>query len=365
MSRPIAIFAAVLILLIPALTADAQPAAARRLATIASLRQFPGYFHLQNVLLRGEFAEANTRVMFRSDDQEMRVTLADGVSASDGPVEIRAQMIDVGRMDPSDPRATPFAQGRDAERWPRPGEELVLNVTGVTAAPPATTPTIRAIALEPWKFAGQRVTIVGQFRGRNLLGDLPAAPAKSRYDFVLRSADAAIWVTNLRPRARNVELRVDARMDTGRWVQVTGTVAHERGLVMLDGTTFAEAREPEATAAEAEEPAAPVLPPRPLDVVFSSPTPDETDVPATSSVRIQFSRELNPGTIAGQIRVGILGGPVLEFSQSYDAANRAIEIRFAQPLAPLSTVRVELLDGLRAFDGGTFQPWSLTFSVAN
>ena len=37
--------------------------------------------------------------------------------------------------------------------------------------------------------------MIGQFAGRNLLGDLPDAPAQSQWDFVLRSADAAIWVT--------------------------------------------------------------------------------------------------------------------------------------------------------------------------
>ena len=48
--------------------------------------------------------------------------------------------------------------------------------------------------------------MVGQFGGRNLLGDLPDSPGQSRWDFVLRSADAAIWVTNLRPRGKDFEL---------------------------------------------------------------------------------------------------------------------------------------------------------------
>ena len=64
------------------------------------------------------------------------------------------------------------------------------------------------------------MSVTGQFAGRNLLGDLPDAPAISRYDFVVRSADAAIWVTNLRPRGKDFELALDARIDTGRWVQL-------------------------------------------------------------------------------------------------------------------------------------------------
>jgi hypothetical protein len=361
--------AAALLLLVAVCVCPAearQGAATRRLATLDALRQFPGYYHLQNVLLRGEFAESDARVTFRAADTEMRVVLADGVSAETGPVEIRAAMIDIGRLDPSDPRVTPFAGDRDAERWPKPGEELVLNVTGVTAAQPATTPTVRALALEPWRFVGQKVTLVGQFRGRNLLGDLPASPAKGRYDFVLRSADAAIWVTGLRPRGRGFELSVDARVDTGRWVEVTGTVAHERGLVMIEGTTFGEGKAPEAQTA-AEEAATPALPPPPLDVVFSSPTADETDVPAAGVIRIQFSRGADPKTLDGQIRITYAGAPPdapsLPFQQTYDAATRAVQIRMAAPLEPFRTVRVELLGGIKAFDGGPFSPWTLTFSV--
>ena len=366
---------AAVLLLLHAVGAGAQTPA-RRLTTLDAVRQFPGYFHLQNLLLRGELAENGGRVTFRAADQEMRVLLADGVSATSGPVEVRAQMIDVGRLEPGDARVSPLVGGRgalatgdkvlDAERWPKPGEELVLQVTGVTSAQPATTPTIRALALEPWRFEGQRVTLVGQFRGRNLLGDLPASPAKGRYDFVLRSADGSVWVTGLRPRARNVELSVDARVDTGRWVSVTGTVARERGLVMIEGTTFAEAAAPEAPAA-VEEPAAPPVPLMPVEVVFSTPTPDETDVLATTTVRVQFSRGLNPATLAGQIRVSYFGAepgsaPLL-FTPTYDAANRAVEIKFGQPLERFRTIRVEFLDGLKGFDGAPFVPWTLTFSV--
>ena len=100
---------------------------------------------------------------------------------------------------------------------------------------------MRALALQPWRFEGQNVTIVGEFRGRNLFGDQPSAPGKSRYDFVLRSADAAVWVTDLRPRGRGFDLSVEARVDTGRWLQVSGTVSQDRGLVAISGATVATA----------------------------------------------------------------------------------------------------------------------------
>jgi hypothetical protein len=34
-----------------------------------------------------------------------------------------------------------------------------------------------------------------------------------------------------------------------------------------------------------------------------------------------------------------------------------------QPFEALRTVKVEILEGVKAFDGGPVTPWSLTFSV--
>src|SRR5687768_18466014 len=112
--------------------------------------------------------------MLRSDEQEVRVLLNDARHV-DGPVEVRGQLIDAGRLEPGDPRLASYGP-RDEERWRRPGEELRLNATSVSPAQASTTPSLRALALEPWKFTGQTVTVVGQFRGRNLFGDLPDAP---------------------------------------------------------------------------------------------------------------------------------------------------------------------------------------------
>ena len=83
------------------------------------------------------------------------------------------------------------------------------------------------------------MSITGPFSGRNLLGEMPDAPGKSRYDFVLRSTDAALWITNMRPKVKDaagkdMELGLDARIDTGRWLTVRGTMQQSRGLLLLD-----------------------------------------------------------------------------------------------------------------------------------
>ena len=51
------------------------------------------------------------------------------------------------------------------------------------------------------------------------------------------------------------------------------------------------------------------------------------------------------------------------FKTTYDGANRAIEIKFDRPLEPLRTVKVEIVEGITAFDSAPVTPWTLTFTV--
>ncbi len=361
---------AALALLIIAVDAIPQTAV-RRLATVAALRQYPGYYHMQNVLLHGELVESGPRFVLRGGEAEIAVVL-NNQSTPSGIVEVRGQLIDIGRFEPGDARVQAYTGPLSLapENWPRPGEELVINVTSVGEAQLATTPSVRGLALQPWRFDGQQVTIVGEFRGRNLFGDLPSAPGKSRWDFVLRMVDSAVWVTDLRPRGRGFDLSVDARVDTGRWLQITGTVGQDRGLVTLTGTTIATATPPQMTAAPDEDVAAPSVPIEPGEVVFSSPTEGDVDIPLASSIRVQFSRGLDPASIADRIRVSYVGGAVageppapLGFTFNYDAGPRSIEINLTSPPERFRTIRVELLEGIRTFDGAPVTPWALTFSV--
>jgi hypothetical protein len=340
---------------------------ARRLTTIDALRQFPGFFHLQNVLVHGEFADDGKRLSLRAPETQISVELAPSVSTARGPVEVRGQLIDIGRLEPGDPRANAGGEARERDRWPRPGEELLLHVTAVTASEPMVMPTLRALALEPWKWAGQTVTVTGNFRGRNLFGDLPDAPGKGRYDFILRGGEGTVWVTGIRPRGNGFDLDVDRRIDSNRWVEVTGPLVHDRGLVRIEATRVALAKAPERQEPEREESAAPSAPRPPAEVVFNSPTEGETDVSPTTTVRVQFSKGLTEASLPGKVRASYVGAPAgtegPAVRVTYDGANRAIEIRFAQPLETFRTVKIEILDGVTAFDGAALTPWALTFSV--
>lgn len=356
---------AALALVVVATVAVTTQGPTRRVTTVGAIRQYPNYFHLQNVLVHGELAEVGSQFVVRGGEQSLPVILNDAKTTKE-LAEVRGVVIDIGRLEPGDSRLVNYEGARDPEHWPRPGEELVLSVTSIGEAQLATTASLRGLALQPWRFDGQKVTVVGEFRGRNLFGDLPSAPGRSRYDFVLRSADAAVWVTDLRPRGRGFDLSVDARVDTGRWLQVSGTVSLDRGLVTIIGATVASATPPEAAPVE-EEVAAPAPPPEPGEVVFSSPTEGDIDVPATGAVRIQFSRGIDPKTLMDRIRIAYVGAPAdaepLPFTFSYDGGPRAVEIRFTRPPEVFRTIRVELLEGIRTFDGAPVQPWTLTFTV--
>ena len=83
----------------------------------------------------------------------------------------------------------------------------------------------------------QHVTVAGQFRARNLYGDLPQAPpeaAKPKGEFVIKSADAAIWVLGKQPKGHGFRSTPQSRIDTHRWLEVTGVVRPARGLVWID-----------------------------------------------------------------------------------------------------------------------------------
>jgi hypothetical protein len=364
-----------------AATVGAQPNP-RRVTNIAALRGFPGFYHGRPIVLAATVGVEKDEL--RASDEGESIRLIFKGTAPDGLDEIRGEFWDLGRMKPDDIRLngydlrTTFKIDPDAA-WPRAGDvtAIVASAVAPTTLPPA--PSIRAIALYPNRYLEQKVTIAGQFSGRNLMGGLPEAPGKSRYDFVLRSADASIWIINMRPRIRDqvtnkeIDFALDSRLDTSRWLEVSGTVQQGRGLLWLDAAagSLKVVRPPPETTTEADEPIrVPVGPPP--EVVFSTPIDDETDVLQSAFVRIQFSRDLDPGTLKGHVQAHYLESqtvergeptPTVGLTTQYSGANRVLEIRFSKPLERFRTMKVDLLEGILGADGQPLKPWTLTFSI--
>jgi hypothetical protein len=353
----------------------------RRATNLAALVAYPGFYHSRPIVLVGKIAlEPNGQL--RVSDDEGSIPVVFKGNAPDGLDEVRGEFWDLGRMKADDIRLTAYDLRAtfkvDPEApWPRPGEVTAIIATAITPATVPPAPTIRAIVLNPTRYLDQKVTITGQYSGRNLLGDQPDAPAKSRYDFVLRSADAALWVVNMRPKMKDAngkdfELGLDARIDTSRWLTIRGTVRQARGLLLLDADagSLTVAKPPTETPTEEQPIRVPAGPPP--EVIFSAPTQEETDVSVGTTVRIQLSRDIDQSTLKGKIRVRYLEAqstsgepatPAPDFTLQYSGANRVVELRFAKPLERFRTVKVDLLEGILGTDAQPLKPWTLTFSI--
>jgi hypothetical protein len=349
----------------------------RRIATVTAIKTYHGFYHGQQVLVRGELQDVEAqRPTLVDEEDSIRLLMRDMVPAA-GTYEVRGDVIDVGRLTANDPRLSGIdlrTLGVDVDdRWPRQGEVVVLRAASLEPAQPLAAPTIRTIALDPWRYLDQRVTVAGQFRGRNLFGDVPQAPSaaqQTRGAFVLRSADGAVWALGRQPRGRGFQLNPTSRRDTQRWLEVSGIVRQGRGLVWIDidEVREVEPRQEEVTAREAApEPPTLIRP----EVLFSAPTEGEIDVAVDARVRVQFSRDLDPRTLKGGVRASYLGAPpepdgqppALGLDLRYDGGRRALEIAFTEPLEPFRTVRVAFGEGITSTDGAPLHPWSLTFSV--
>jgi hypothetical protein len=355
-----------------AATAGTQPSA-RTATTLEALAQYPLFFHGRTVVTRGTVEHpAPGVVALRSGDASRPVfLLARGQSLpSDGPVEVRGEFWDLGRLTADDPHVTgidldPLLERVSEGRWP-PHNQVLVIVAQTANEPERLPPGLRAFVLEPARHEGQSVTVVGRFRGANLYGDLPQSPGKSRWDFVIQSADAAVWVTGVRPRGKGFSFDSTTRLDTGRSLEVTGIVRTERGLVWIEATKL-ELSVEAAPAAIIDVPVR--TPGPPPQVAFSLPVTGETDVSPAVKVRIQFTRDMTPESFKDRVRVSYVNANASSgtprVTTTYRRDNRVLEIGFAAPLERFSTVKIELAEGITAFDGVPLAPWSMEFSVGS
>lgn len=385
MRRRLLITAATLLLV--GLSASAQPPS-RYATTAAALRASPVFYHGKQVALVATIEQdrgldrltPTAGPNFPAPDAGGRAIYAywrEQPNRTDG--EVRGEFWDLGRLTEGDPRFNaydfrPLLEAVNQGRWPGRDQIFVLLGATVVEAIYPDTPTLRALVLAPTRYANRSVKVSGRFRGRNLHADLASPiPSPSKYDFVLQSVDASIWVSGLRPRGRGFELDPGARVDTGRWLQVAGTLRQDGGHAWIEARELEETTAPEETPVEVE-----VLPPPkepPPTVVFTAPVVDDTDVDLRAIVRIQFSRDMDARSFKDRIRITYLpslvdGKPVPPppppvWAFNYNVGNRGIELKFARPLERLQSLRVELLPGIVAIDGEPLAPWSMTFSTGS
>jgi hypothetical protein len=351
-----------------------QPSAARLATTPEALVAAPVFFHGKQIVVRRDVETAGTLMRLAGTQKPIFVFLRE-TSGMAHNNEVRGEFWDIGRLERTDSRFStinfqPLLDAASAGQWPPRDHVFMLVNASAVESPLPPEPSIRALALAPDQYVGKGVTVTGRFRGSNLFADLPmGAGTKGRWDFVLQSADAAIWVTGLRPRGRGFDLDVDSRMDTGRYLQVAGTVRREGPLAWIDATSVQSAAAPTDAPVEVT---LPPPPPQPMpQVVFSTPTAGETDADRNGPIRIQFSRDMDAKTFRDRVRIAYTGlapqgsaSTVPTATVRYVEGNRALEIKLATPLDRYRQVKIDLLEGiLSAVDNMPLAPYSLTFTT--
>ncbi len=357
----------------PAPNTPPQPSAARLATNAEALVASPVFFNGKQIAVRRDVEPAGRLIKLTGTAKPVFVFWRERPAAGSN-AEVRGEFWDLGRIERSDTRFSnidlqAIVETASNNQWP--GHDQVFMIVNATAvdSPLPTEPTIRALALAPDNYIGKGVTVTGRFRGANLFADLPtSAGTKGRWDFVLQSADSAIWVSGVRPRGKGFDLDVNSRMDTGRWLQVAGTLRRDGPLPWIEANSLASANAPSDAPVSVT---APPPPPEPSPTpIFSDPQEGETDVDRTAPIRIQFSRDMDPKTFRGRVRVSYVGSaqpgaaPPPTVTVRYIEGSRGIEIKPSAPFDRLRQVKVELLDGiLSAVDGKPLAPWSLTFTT--
>jgi hypothetical protein len=371
-----------------ALLLSVTPAPAQqpgRLATTAAaLRTAPVFFHGRVIAVLGSVNEGRGFVRLESlktgdtaptggTGQPIYVFWRERPTRSSG--EIRGEFWDLGRLTEGDSRFSaydfhPLLEAANQGHWPTRDQIFVILGASLIEDALPEVPTLRAIALAPERYENRSVTVAGRFRGRNLYGDLAGPlPTPTKWDFVIQAADAAVWISGLRPRGRGFELDPSARVDTARWVQVSGTLRREGSRSWIDAKEIDLATAPTEAPVEVVVPITPAEPPP--TVVFSTPVTDEPDVDPTVVVRIQFSRDMDSRSFNNRVRISYQVPPQAPtpapapptFTLSYNVGNRGLELKFGKPLERFMTVKLELLEGIRTIDGDPLKPWSMTFTT--
>lgn len=355
-------------------TLPSGQAPTRRVTTAAALAAYSHFFHGSQVTWLAEVDDVRGVPVASLDERRRTVLLwEDGTRRPSGRVALHGLFLDVGRLERSDARLAGVDMTRILEtlhegRWPARDELFILADARADEYAPPAQPSLRDLALDPATWTGREVTVSGRFRGRNLFGEQPSSPGRSPHEYVLQVADASVWVSGLRPRGRGFTLDPDSRRDTREWLRFTGTVRSEGPLTWIEGRQVDTTRPPAETP---PPPASPAVPPGPPpEILFSAPLDGETNVSRGVVLRVQFSRDIAPDSLDGQVAVAYAVGPdgttpgaPPEARTVYRAANRSIEVRFAEPLAPGATVIVAFGNGITATDGVAMKPARIRFTT--
>ena len=224
-------------------------------------------------------------------------------------------------------------------------------------APPAAEITLESLVGQPGKRDGQVVRVTGQFRGRNLYGDLPTRSERDSDDWVIKDDLYAIWVSGKKPKGSGWSLDAGLKRDTGKWIEVVGRPTTVGGVTYLRALEIKLTGPPSATAQAAPPPPPPERPKVAPVVVFALPLDGDSEVARDSLFVVQFSKDMDEATFAGHVLLRY-AGPVLPGDRAFDGAKltydqgrRALTVDPGDVLRPGRQIELILMPGIADIEG--------------
>lgn len=222
---------------------------------------------------------------------------------------------------------------------------------------------LRELVKDPARYLGKQVSVLGKFRGSNLYGDLSIRDKRTPRDFVIKVADAAIWVTGRRPRGKGFRLDPDKRRDTGEWLRVIGEPWKVDGTVYLKAMKITLATDPgkpdlEPTKVDDDSEKSKGPPP---EVTFTLPLAGDRSIPLDTDFKVQFSKDMNAASFHRNVDLlyadddGI-GNPFPDLEVLYDEPSRTLVVKPNKTLEPGKEIHLILYDPIEDTEGQKLSP---------
>ena len=224
--------------------------------------------------------------------------------------------------------------------------------TGPSIAVEVASVKLPELVTNPDAVKGRRVRVTGQFRGRNLYGDLPAPSFRHRLDWVLKDERTAVWVTGRAPSGRDFKLDPDAQDDSRTWLEVVGRAVLRDGQVVVRAEKIALVPTPSAARVKTVRIAGGSNV-RPV-VVFTLPL-DGDRIRSDARFVIQFNKYMDDDSFAGHIVLRYADSPppggFATMKLAYDDGKRALIIDPGVALEAGRRIECLLLPGIVDADG--------------
>jgi hypothetical protein len=228
---------------------------------------------------------------------------------------------------------------------------------GPTIFGEATAMKLPELIADPEAVKGRLVRVAGQFRGRNLYGDLPTPSFRHRLDWVLKDNRAAVWVTGRPPQGRDFKLEPDVQDDARPWLEVVGRAVMRDGQVVVHAQKVALVPTPSAARVKAVRLATgsnvhPV-------VVFTLPL-DGDRIRSDARFVLQFNKYMDDDSFSGHVLLRYADSSAASGFETmrlaYDEGKRAVVIDPGVAFEPGRRVECVLLPGIVDADGLALVP---------